>query len=74
MNLIIHVDKEYEEDLLDADLAYSQSEYDANAFVVRIPLEDDDDDVLVESLQQDELVEFFGISSEGVVYTEVEGY
>ena len=73
MKLIIHVDKEYEEDLIDADLAYSQSDYDSNAFVVRIPLEEDDD-VLVESLHQDELVEFFGISSEGVVYTEVEGY
>ncbi len=73
MKLIIHVDKEYEEDLLYADLAYSQSEFDPNAFVVSIPLESDDD-VLIESLQCDELVEFFGISSEGVVYTEVEGY
>jgi hypothetical protein len=73
MKLIIHVDKEYEEDLLDADLAYTQSELDPNAFVVSIPLEADDD-VLIESFQCDELVEFFGISSEGVVYTEVEGY
>jgi hypothetical protein len=73
MKLIIHVDKEYEENLLDADLAYTQSELDPNAFVVSIPLEADDD-VLIESLQCDELVEFFGISSEGVVYTEVEGY
>lgn len=73
MKLIIHVDKEYEEDLLDADLAYTQSELDPSAFVVSIRLEAHDD-VLIESLQCDELVEFFGISSEGVVYTEVEGY
>jgi len=71
MNMIIHVDKEYEDELLDLGLPYSQSTFDCNAFIVTIPLESDDE-TLVESLHQDELVEFFGLSSEGVVYTEIQ--
>lgn len=71
MNMIIHVDKEYEDELLDLGLPYSQSSFDCNAFTVTIPLESDDE-TLIESLHQDELVEFFGLSSEGVVYTEIQ--
>jgi len=71
MNMIIHVDKEYEDELLDLGLPYSKSSFDCNAFTVNIPLESDDE-TLIDSLHHDELVEFFGLSSEGVVYTEIQ--
>jgi len=72
MKLSFHIDKEYEEDLLDLGVLYKQSPLETNAFVCSFDLDDDDGDVLINSLRQDELAEFFGLESEGCIYMEVE--
>lgn len=71
MKLIIHLNNSAEDNLLDLGCKYTAvKDGDDDHLVVTLPLEDDDE-LLLESLNNDELVEFFGIDSENLIYTEV---
>jgi len=65
--VIFHVDSVYVEDMEDLDFKITSSQEDSGAVAVIVP---EVDEVLIESLQDDELAEFFGIPSEGLMYTE----
>ena len=72
MNAVtFHVDTEYAEDLDELDFGKGASirpdNYDPDVVLVTI---EDVDDVLVEGLNDGELAEFFGISEEGLIYTD----
>jgi predicted ATP-grasp superfamily ATP-dependent carboligase len=67
LTVIFHVDSAYVEDLEDLDFKVTASQEDPGAVAVIVA---GVDEVLIESLQDDELAEFFGIPSEGLIYTD----
>ena len=69
--ILFTVDSDYAEELEDLDYKVEPSTEDPGAIVVIVP---DADEVLLESLRDDELAEFFGIPSEGLIYTDRNAY
>lgn len=65
--VIFHVDSEYVGEMEDLEFKINSSQEDPGAVAVIVP---EVDEVLIESLQDDELAEFFGIPSEGLIYTD----
>lgn len=65
--VVFHVDSEYVLDMEDLDYKITSSQEDPGAVAVVVP---EVDETLIESLQDDELAEFFGIPSEGLIYTD----
>lgn len=65
--VVFHVDSEYVGEMEDLDYKVTASQDDPNAVAVIVP---EVDETLIESLQDDELAEFFGIPSEGLIYTD----
>jgi hypothetical protein len=65
--VVFHVDSAYVLDMEDLDYKMHSSAEDPGAVAVIVP---EVDEALIESLQDDELAEFFGIPSEGLVYTD----
>lgn len=65
--VVFHVDSEYVGEMEDLEYKVTASQDDPNAVAVIVP---EVDETLIESLQDDELAEFFGIPSEGLIYTD----
>ena len=62
-----HVDSQYSSFIEDCEYKIHASRHDPGAVEVIVP---DVDEVLIESMSDDDLAEFFGLPSEGLVYTE----
>jgi hypothetical protein len=73
MKLTIHLHNFAEENLLDIGQSFKfcKDDDDGRHIVTTIKFDEPDDEILLESLSPDELVEFFGIDSENLIYVEV---
>ena len=69
--VLFTVDSDYTSELEDIEYKVQSSSEDPYAIVVIVP---EVDEVLLESLRDDELAEFFGIPSEGLIYTDRNAY
>jgi len=72
MKLTLTLNNEAKEDLLDIGQPFSFIKDDDDGHIVTtVELDDEEGDVLLESMTPDELVEFFGIDSEHLIYVEI---
>jgi hypothetical protein len=72
MKLTIHLHNDAEDNLLDIGQSFSFIKDDDDGHIETVfELEDEEGDVLLESMTPDELVEFFGIDSENLIYVEI---
>jgi hypothetical protein len=69
--VVFHVDSEYFSEVEDLDFKITSSQEDPGAVAIIVP---DVDEMLIESMQDDELAEFLGIPSEGLIYTDRNSY
>ena len=69
--VLFTVDSDYTSELEDIEYKVQSSSEDPDAIVVIVP---EVDEVLLVSLRDDELAEFFGIPSEGLIYTDRNAY
>jgi hypothetical protein len=72
MKLTIHLHNDAEDNLLDIGQPFTFCKDDDDGHIVTtIKFDEEDDEILMESLAPDELIEFFGIDSENLFYVEV---
>lgn len=71
MKLVIHLHNDAEENLLDIGCPFTAVKDDEDGHLVATFTFDEDEDALIESTTTDELIEFFGIDSENLIYTEI---
>lgn len=71
MKLTFHLNNEAEDNLLDIGQDFTFVKDDEDGHIVTVFDVEDDDEVLLESLSNEDLCEFLGIDSEYFIYMEV---